>query len=187
MYIIKNSTPDTKGSEEWTTDKGRLEAEQMFTLVVYARRTHGQKRFDSSTFTFSSDGDRLCQAQAMVYNANGRELAKGDEMQSQPNTGWDTLNWTPPVKAPEWGARTEDGGKGRLSGMSLDIPAFPLDVFYKRKVEPCAQTKLNWQAKLIPLTSSRFREAVNSGSLPASAQSTLQSIEDAQFESMVHH
>jgi hypothetical protein len=60
---------------------------------------------------------------------------------TQPDTGWDTLNWQPPVEAPEWG-----GGSPTIR--AGDAWA----VFTSSQPSgPKARVRLNWQGKLVPV------------------------------------
>ncbi len=104
MYVMQASTAAEKGNESWT-DADPRQAEQMFTLTGYAVRQDAPPRLLGKIFPAPAGEGRLSQAQAMVYNANGRELNAGGGEELQPNTGWDTLNWAPPVTAPEWAHR----------------------------------------------------------------------------------
>jgi hypothetical protein len=157
----------------------------MFTVVGYAQRTTPLSRMLGQVFSASGDGGRVCQAQAMVYNANGRRVDAVEAEGPQPDTGWDTLNWNPPVAAPEWGSPTNDGGPGStFSGW----PRFPIDVFLGgQPAADAAKVHLNWQAKLVPLTGSRCAEAVKSDTVPAGLQSSLENVEAAQFDALIHH
>jgi hypothetical protein len=186
MYILRESTPDTKGREPWT-DVAPLQAEQMFTVVGYAHRSAPLNRMLGQVFTYSRDVGRVCQAQAMLYNANGRRVdaaAAAPADGPQPDTGWDTLNWTPPVAAPEWGSPTGERGRGRTFG---GWPNFPVQVFTGADPETAASVQLNWQAKLVPLTGTRFTDATSGDSLPGGVRDALRGLESAQFESLVHH
>jgi hypothetical protein len=85
-------------------------------------------------------------AEAMFYNANGR--SPGGNSNTQPNTGWDTLNWTAPVAAPEWSGIDPlyQGGVDDLFSGSLAAPA-------------ASRVTLNWQARLVPIDAIRQADA----------------------------
>ena len=84
-------------------------------------------------------------AQAIFYNANRQQPGTG-RGQLQARVGWDTLNWDPAIDVPEWGA------KPYVFGLKAPWNAF--DGSANRAV---ARVKLNWQAKLMPIRTSRFQ------------------------------
>ena len=148
MYVLDGMEPERKGREDWTWDKGR--AEQLFTVIGLA---HRQPRRPSIPTLFRDPGpsEHLAFAQAIFYNANGRTEAPEDKAgDRQPDTGWDTLNWEPPVAAPEWGADPSgDGGRWE-----------PWKVFTGGiRSTRGTRVKLNWQAKLVPVTRERLSQA----------------------------
>ncbi len=139
MYVMVYMDGKNKGIEPWTSDS-KLVSEH-FCIQASVKR-NGQMIFMSPVF-FSQHlaGDRTTVSQAMLYNANGRLIKAEPEARFQANTGWDTLNWEPPVKAFEW-------GKHEPSVESVSATA----VFTTgRKVKTHAKTKINWQPKLTPL------------------------------------
>lgn len=158
MYVLREMEPEWKGNEAWTQDPRA--AEQMFTILVAARRQPQATGFGPGLFRNPNADGTIAFAQAMFYNANGREILAADDITRQVNTGWDTLNWQPPVQAPEWRrgqpAESNSGGSGGPFPWQWKPP---LDVFTGRPVEPIAKVQLNWQSKLVPLTTSRLRDA----------------------------
>lgn len=149
MYVMSDSTPDLKGIEIWTGNS--ILAEKRFTVLAVAHRKPRAADFGSKLFGIGSERGITATAQAMFYNANGRKMPAQPQPKSliQPDTGWDTLNWKPPVQAPEWGdtAPTDSGG---------DI----LDLFQSSHApDRPSQIQLNWQAKLTPVTQSRLSAA----------------------------
>ena len=115
LHVLLDTTPATKGNEPWTTNDRR--AEQLFTLIGFARRPDMKPAFLNPFFAPLTRYGTVACAEALVYNANDRDL--GSDATVQPNTGWDTLNWEPPVQAAEWGIRPpSDGGGFRLRNCS---------------------------------------------------------------------
>lgn len=143
MYVMKYSDPESKGNEFWVNDSEL--AEELFVLIGMASRESHPMIFAPALYGNHLNKRRTAFAQAIVYNANGRDPGNANPG-LQPNTGWDTLNWMPPVEAPEWG----DHEPSRRNES-------PLDLFgSNRRVERPAEVQLNWQVKLVPLTESNL-------------------------------
>ena len=88
----------------------------------------------------------IAYAQAMFYAANeSNPSGRRDILQT--NTSWDTLQWTPPVQAPEWWKQPDKGGR-----------SFYPTAFIGQQLLPSAHSQLNWQAKLVPLTPARISQ-----------------------------
>lgn len=141
MYIMQDSSPDKKGYEPWTTDAKA--AEKMFTVSAIAQRVPLQAHFGPVIYSDNNTKGTITLASAMFYNANDRNVPKGGPQTSaeQRNTGWDTLNWLPPVTAPEWGDHTVD-----------ERDENPVAVFTDElDAAPNARVQINWQAKLVPM------------------------------------
>lgn len=139
MYIVQESTRKTKGQELWTRREGSVEAERMFSVVAVARREQ-ETYFSPSLFGRYDPDVGVAYAQAMVYNANPQT---GEGGTYQPLVGWDTLNWDPGEREYEF-----DGAQDvRFGGPQELIRSFPWDG---------PKVKLNWQAKLVPVTSRRL-------------------------------
>jgi len=86
-------------------------------------------------------GRQMAVAGGLLYNANGNRVAASMRAATQPDSGWDTLNWVPPVQAPEWG-----GGDPTIRAGDA------LAVFTSSKqTGPKAAVRLNWQGKLVPV------------------------------------
>jgi hypothetical protein len=155
MYVLRDSLPKNKGNEPWINDRNL--AEEYFTLVVIAQREVRPSVFAPGLFKNPSEEGTVCISQAIFYNANGRELDGEDrEGLKQANSGWNTLNWEPPVAAPEWRngapsvAESGSGGGGTFPWQWR----IPIDVFTGREPERTAVVRLNWQSKLVPITPS---------------------------------
>lgn len=165
MYVMQGAYPqqragsrDRKGQEKWTKDtkEGKQEAEKLFTVVSMTNREL-EPLFSPVLYKVPSEDGITTFAQAIFYNGNKQSPAAADaKLKVQADLGWDTLNWTPGASVPEWGAeptKTEDD-------------KWPWTVFKgeKDKFAPASAT-LNWQAKLMPVTQSRFIEASAASSL----------------------
>jgi len=149
MYVMSDSAPDLKGIEPWTSNT--ILADKKFTVLAVVHRKPKAADFGQKLFGIGSEKGITATAQAMFYNANGRRIPEQRPPKSptQPDTGWDTLNWKPPVQAPEWGdtAPTNSGGN-------------VLDIFQSsHSPDRPSQIQLNWQAKLTPVTQTRLRAA----------------------------
>jgi hypothetical protein len=150
MYVLKGMEPGGKGiSEPWIENNEM--AEELFVVNAIVSRptpTLMGAIFDKNT----PKVDRYAVACAMVYNANGRNMTS-QKSSHQPNTGWDTLNWAPPVRAGEWGNHKPSDSSNRLP-WQLTTP--------NRLTEP-NQVKLNWQVKLVPMTGKGIKALSDKG------------------------
>jgi|GEM_PF-5516819 len=148
MHVLKEAFDGEvtrKGSEPWTqsTDSGKRKAEEYFTLIGFAHRDF-EPLFSSVVYPSASDQGNTCYAQAIFYNANKQQSSNGGETQAK--LGWDTLNWDPESTVPEWaGPATESNAK------------WPWEIF--SQAEQSVKVKLNWQAKLMPVTQSRLEDS----------------------------
>ncbi|MFK7821295.1 MAG: pilus assembly protein TadG-related protein [Planctomycetaceae bacterium] len=151
MLVMKDTYQgrrDRKGREKWTgtSKSSKLEAEKLFTVVGVAHRDY-QPLFSEVLYPAPSDTGLTTYAQAIFYNANRQRPASG-RGRTQAKIGWDTLNWDPAISVPEWGA-----------------PAFqaavdwPWNAFNGKANQKVARVKLNWQAKLMPVQTSRLKDA----------------------------
>lgn len=164
MLLLAEMKPDRKGDEPWTTNPAR--AEQLFSVMGFIHREARPATFSPLVFKNPGlgNGGDVAYAEALVYNANGRDLgAAGRPRDAQPNTGWDTLNWEPVVKAREWGAPPTAGAGGKSGStisQTLALPKGLFDVFRGTDVGPTTRIRLNWQAKLVPASPRRLRQAL---------------------------
>jgi len=147
MYVMKGMKPDRKGRETWTTDSN--EAEQLFTSLGFS--THRSDVLFSPAVFGKAGHEQVAYAQALYYNANPQQ--PGSSGARQPRVGWDTLNWKPPVNVPEYGSvPTERGNMWP-----------PWAVFERKPQSNTPGIKLNWQAKLVPVTRRRLTQAGTGG------------------------
>jgi len=142
---------DRKGHEPWTlgTDAGKQQAEQMFTAIGITQREM-KPLFSPIIYPLATENGITTFAQAVYYNGNEQKPdPMGSKLKAQAKVGWDTLNWNPASTTPEWGAEPfESSAK------------WPWDLFKSETTfVGTAQVRLNWQAKLMPVTESRFGEA----------------------------
>lgn len=177
MYVMRGMVPDAKGTEPWTWDEAQ--ADRLFTVLTLARRDPAPAPFAPALFGGPKRG-AVAIAQAIFYNANGRDPSP-PAAGRQPNTGWDTLNWAPPVAAPEWGAAP--GG----DGPSLGPFGFPAKVF-TGPIRPSASARiqLNWRAKLTPITVDRLDAIANAKGLSAPLREAVRTVRDHAPELLSH-
>ena len=184
MYVMEgafaSSGPrrDRKGHELWTqaTDAGKQDAERRFTVIGLTHREI-EPLFSPVIYPVANRDGITTFAQAIFYNGNEQSPAAiGAKSKSQAKLGWDTLNWDPATNTPEWG-----GGPHRSSAK------WPWELFdSSTSFTATAKVKLNWQAKLMPVTKSRFQSAMQ-GSLvnPEMAPNVIKA--RLFFDSMVSH
>jgi TolA-binding protein len=170
-----------KGYEVWTKGdkKGKEMAEKMITVVGMTQRDI-TPFFSKVLFPVANKHGMTTFAQALYYNSNEQKPGTlGKPGKTQANLGWDTLNWDPKTTVPEWGTE-----------LTKSKAKWPWDLFTSSTDwQGNARVKLNWQAKLMPVTHSRL--------LPATAAATIESTDMAQnikwvlpsqvFEKMVTH
>lgn len=159
MYVMEGAfldagkRRDRKGHEEWTqsTKKGKQKAEKMFTIVGMTHREI-EPLFSPVIYPVASKQGMTTFAQAIFYNANEQKPAKVDATDKvQAKLGWDTLNWDTASSPPEWGAKE-----------SKSAAKWPWEIFTADVKTSTARVKLNWQAKLMPVTQTRLAEAAAS-------------------------
>jgi hypothetical protein len=161
MYVMRDMTPTFKGHEPWAESDPAL-ADSYFSLIVAARRNTRPSSFGPGMFVNANKNGTTCFAQALLYNANSRDMDDPDD-KFQPNTGWDTLNWKAPVKAPEWRNGAPSGSRyGHAGGTWPWEWELPTAVFTGMSAGDRAQVRLNWQCKLVPITQNRLKELVDS-------------------------
>lgn len=145
MYVMKGEPKSGKGREPWTSN-GR-QAELLFTQMAFV---HRDAKTPIAPFLFGSgpkDG-MVAYGQAIIYNANPQDAqADGNKIGTfQPTVAWDTLNWTSPTSS----ARAFEFPHGDDGGFGIIPPAVPFVLFMKAPEHP--NVRLNWQAKLTPVT-----------------------------------
>ena len=148
MLVMKDSfdgEQPRKGLEPWTTEtaEGKQQAEELFTLIGFAHRDF-KPLFSTVVYPASSSKGMTTYAQAIFYNGNENSAAGSAERQS--TFGWDTLNWDPASEAREWAAPPQKSSA-----------KWPWEIF--ESSDQKVKIKLNWQAKLMPITPSRLSES----------------------------
>jgi hypothetical protein len=169
-----------KGVEIWTKDtkQGKEMAEKMFTIVGMTHREI-EPFFSPIVFPVASRGGMTTFAQAIYYNSNEQKPAtNGKAGKTQQKLGWDTLNWDPSTTVPEWGTK-----------LTTSPARWPWDLFESSDVwRGNAKVKLNWQAKLMPVTKSRFKDAVPASAVALEPNMTLNlKLALELFDKMVTH
>ncbi len=150
-----------KGLEDWTGSDAadQLEAASLFTVLGVAHREF-EPLFSSALFPAPQSNGLTTASLGMLYNANEQGSTGGS--QTQPLLGWDTLNWDQAeVSLPEWGAPA-----------SRSAVKWPWELFSDNSIEPLV--KLNWQAKLMPVTRSRLEQLADEGELDDAPQQAVQ-------------
>ena len=157
--VIRTGRRDNKGHEKWTlaTEEGKKLAEEKFTIVAITQRKL-EPLFSPVIYPLASKRGITTFAQAIFYNGNEQQpFDYASKWQTQAKIGWDTLNWSPSATVPEWGA----------PAAVSDTAKWPWDIFDSDKeLAKNAAVKLNWQAKLMPVTLSRLAPTV----IPAGVQ-----------------
>ncbi len=151
VFVLKDTyvaDQPRKGREPWVgrTAADQELAEDYFTVLGVAHREY-QSLFSQSVYPAASEKGLTAYAQAILYNANPQRVGSGSRLQ-QPQLGWDTLNWDPDSGIPEWGAPPAAGNA-----------AWPWEVFDVSGNRGNTRVRLNWQAKLVPVTTSRVTAA----------------------------
>jgi hypothetical protein len=180
MYVMKDAFENSgarrsrKGNEPWTKDTsaGKRQAEQMFTVVGAVHRQI-TPLFSPVIYPVASDDGITTFAQAIFYNANDQQPVPAGGQQ-QAKIGWDTLNWDPAATIPEWG-----------SPPSSASAKWPWEIFKSARELGTARVKLNWQAKLMPVTETRLRAAA-ANSLTSDMRNNM-GLAALAFDTMVTH
>lgn len=151
MFVMRDSfrgSRDRKGREPWTgrSETGKRKAEELFTLIGVVHRDY-QPLFSERLYPAPSDTGMTAYAQAIFYNANRQQPSSG-RGQRQAKLGWDTLNWDPSISVPEWGAPPLKSAW-----------KWPWEAFDGSTNQRVARVKLNWQAKLMPVRTTRLKDA----------------------------
>lgn len=152
LPVLKDSNPDNKGREPWVRDSRY--ADRLFAVIAFAHRDP-PKYAAPVLFRKPNSRGLAAYAMAMVYNANHPHtgVQAGD---LQPEAGWDTLNWEPPMSsshAYEYPLLPGNSGQYRY-------PVDPDGPHHRRESQAQRpRIRLNWQAKLMP-ASSYLSEAV---------------------------
>lgn len=161
LYVLEDGRPDAKGNEPWTANPPR--AEELFAVQLFVKVETPRAILTPPFFPNPNKKGVMALAESMVYNANGRRVTGPTNLPGprQPDTGWDTLNWTPPVVAPEWGgAQESDPGD-----MDRAISLFSTGA--KQQGGSASRVQLNWQSKLSPVGEKRLRAALLSPEVAA--------------------
>ena len=139
LYVVKELNNSAGKSEEiWNQASlaGTKKADELFCCMGYAR-SNRPTVMSSRFFRQENPHGFVCYSQAMIYNANSQQ-ASSTGGQNQPAVGWDTLAWDHGHRrVREW----ED--PNFLERMLDFSPLWP---------ENDPKIKLNWQAKLTPVT-----------------------------------
>jgi len=138
-----------KGDEPWvgSDEAGQAAAEDLFTVLTTAHREY-EPLFSTSVLRAATDHGMTAFAQSILYNANPNDKISSSSLH-QPRVGWDTLNWDHQEgSVPRWGAEA-----------SVESAFWPWDLF--NGLENAPKIRLNWQAKLVPVTRRRMATAAD--------------------------
>ena len=156
-----------KTQEPWNepTLKGSLEADRLFCLIGFAQRPKSPV-ITNAVFRQENPNGFVCYSQAMIYNANEQKEptdwnGQGEE---QIVTGWDTLNWY------SW-PKTETPLEWTITNKDMQVSTIPPGISNwkragrSREMHNPPGVKLNWQAKLTPLTARKMLVVISTQTL----------------------
>lgn len=164
MLVMQDSYRESeprKGLEVWTgsSSEAQQEAESLFTVLGIAHRGF-EPLFSSTVFPAPQQNGITTVGLGILYNASPQSSPSGG--QTQPLLGWDTLNWdTGAASLPEWGAPA-----------SQSATRWPWELF--DAVDSESLVKLNWQAKLMPVTKSRLEQLASDGELEEGPRAAIE-------------
>jgi len=154
---VNNS--NQKGLESWRDQSAssQQEAETLFTTLSVTHRKY-RPLFSPTVFDAPNQNGITTFALGMLYNANPKSQA---DLNYQGELGWDTLAWhTGGNGVAKWG-----------SPASVTSAAWPWEIFDSSANSPLV--KLNWQAKLMPVTKSSLENSPTTSDLPPDQQSAV--------------
>lgn len=155
LYVLKGYPAPDKGYALWTEDGKR--ADRLFTVLGLSYRGKPLVAGEDVFFAQAHPKGRVAIAQAMIYNGNCQKRADyyidllgcaRIHPYRQADVGWDTLNWK------EGHAPTE------LLGIDVMPYEFP-------------EIQVNWQAKLVPLSTARLKQLRNASELKREFQPSV--------------
>lgn len=159
LVVLRDSfraETSVKGDEPWTRSDadGKRQAERYFTLLVAAHREYDSLFATDVLKAGQSDG-LVGFSQSILYNAND-QLAGSGTASEQAIVGWDTLNWNHAGSTiSQWGSEA-----------TQTATKWPWELF--DGLDNAPEIKLNWQAKLVPVTSGRLTLAADEMDDPVS-------------------
>jgi hypothetical protein len=143
LYVMDADDGPDKGSESWTHNPE--EVDRRFTVLAFTYRQPPPVVSSPAVYAQEQPNGMATYAQAIFYNANDQDPgADTGSPQRQPYIGWDTLNWDDKPESPA---------------------SRPLEVCTGDPDDSMPQIKLNWQAKLVPVSPRRLEFAALYGTL----------------------
>lgn len=167
LYVLAGYPAPDKGYALWTDDPEL--ADDHFSVVGLAYRDKPNVVGSPAVLHHTHQEGRVALAQAIVYNANRQQPhphhidlgCKRVQPIYQADVGWDTLNW-------------EEGDRPyELVGIGIS-PRFP-------------RIRINWQAKLVPLTTNRLNDIKSVGAVPPPFSDVLSRLLDDVPQSLRTH
>jgi hypothetical protein len=147
LHILRESTPDSKGSELWTMPIGSRRADALFGVVVAVT---GPPPRHAAPALFGPRPPIVAVAQAMAYNPNPKSPGGSGR---QPVVGFDTLNWSgptaefgsdldldAPIMRPGWDAALVPVSRMPEIPEAAHLPAPVRDRFGKLPLDPAYWT-----------------------------------------------
>lgn len=176
LYTIKElNTRGQKSQELWNKKgfMGSQKADDLFCCLGFAKSEKPQV-FSRMFFRQENPHGIVCYSQAMIYNANPQP-ASANGGKNQPNVGWDTLAWDhKQQRVREW--ENPDGFRRMLNQFLF----FSDDNPFRFPPEP--KIKLNWQAKLTPVTVNKtIKTAPAAMAMDSDVRKVLWNAREAQF------
>lgn len=157
-----------KGSESWRerSTSSQQKAEALFTVLSMSHRSY-KPLFSPTIFEAPNSNGVTTFALGMLYGATPRSQTSPNY---QPELGWDTLAW-------------HAGGSGVAkwgSPANVASAAWPWEVFNNSAGQ--SLVKLNWQAKLMPVTKSSLENSPTTTDLQSAQQAAVDlAIEYSEF------
>ncbi len=190
LYVMKNYPAPDKGYGRWTRDPVR--ADNMLSLVGLFHYNKPAVIGEPLFFKQAHEDGRITLAQGLLYNANEQQRAeyridlscKRIVPVRQANVGYDTLNWLSGSRQTERGCR-DNGTPYNADDDPFENRPFELVGIGLPPEYP--QILINWQAKLVPLTSNRLQQLRESGSIPGEFRAMTMRLLPVTFQSLRTH
>lgn len=171
MLDLNEQADGSKSLETWNrpTRTGSYRADEIFCLIGFAKRPK-HSLFSKPFFRQENPNGFLCYSQAMIYNANKQQEPTewNGPGNRQAEVGWDTLNWSTDNK---FGKTVEQGFEWQFTTQDRTLSSSPPGTSgwtaqgWNREHHEPPGIKLNWQAKLTPLTPQKMLKVLSTQTL----------------------